>query len=264
MGTWGPAILSNDLGSDIKDQWKELLGEGWDPEELSKAFIESAKEEGILEDMDEAYEFWICLALVQWKTGRLQSDVKNKAIEMLSDQNIEKVEKEREWDKADFEKRMEHLQQLKVTLNSAQPPARKIKKPYRQDTALEKGDIITIQLKSGKYIGLEIIEIEEKDKERVPIAVLYTYLSDKMPTANSILESDLMTFKYHGMGFTNSNFQLSSLSKKQNEPIDRIIILQRGREPSIKKHMPCSLCFWDEIDELLEIWIKIFNRNGKD
>ncbi len=53
MGTWGIAILSNDLAADLKDDWLYNLGEGLSPEEVSHGLIEYAKEEGVFEEEEE-------------------------------------------------------------------------------------------------------------------------------------------------------------------------------------------------------------------
>lgn len=256
MGTWGPAILSNDFSSDLKAEWKELLGEGYSPEAITEYFIKSAKEQGVFDDLEEKYEFWISLAFIQWKTGRLQKIVKNKAQSFLLPIIIEEIEKNR-WDnKSDYRKRIIHLDKLKIILNSEQPKPKKIRKPYRQSTNLKRGDIFTIKLKSNKYVLLEVLEITIDYKSEIPTVILYNYLSDEKPNKETIKKSNIMCFKKDPLFYNgHSNFQLGGVKKSQNEPINRIEFIKRNRIPSIKPHMPIGLCFWDEIDKLLEIWI---------
>ena len=92
MGTWGPAILSNDLASDVRDEWKEMLGDGISPEDATALIIKAAKDDHILNDEVEEYEFWLSFSLIQWKTGRLQKEVKQKALSFLKDKKINRIE----------------------------------------------------------------------------------------------------------------------------------------------------------------------------
>lgn len=40
MGAWGSAIFSDDTAADLRDDWKDLLGEGLSPEEATKKLVE--------------------------------------------------------------------------------------------------------------------------------------------------------------------------------------------------------------------------------
>lgn len=258
MGTWGTSILDNDLAADLQDQWKELLGEGYDPEDISYSIIESAEEEGLLKDPEDEYEFWLSFALIQWKTGRLQSNVKDKALNLLTEKKISEIENNRWDDSKVLKKRLTHLQKLKETLNTQPPAPKKISKSFKQTTVLLKGDLISIRLKSEKYIVLEIIDIDLSHGAESPIAVLYNYYSKSMPSVDALKDKNLIEFSLSDLGFPNvkhTNFILGAATKKQREPVERIIFLKRNRLPKVSPHMPQGLCFWSEIDTLLEEWV---------
>jgi len=262
MGIWGPAIMSNDIASDLRDEWKELLGDGVSPEKVSSLMIQAAIDDGTFDNFEEEYCFWLSFALIQWKTGRLQPKVKQKALELLKAKEYVAYEKELWPGKADFKKRMGHLEKLLKTLESDQPKAKKIPKPYRQTTILEAGDICTILLDSGFYVAFQIIGVEGSRSE-APVAVLFNYLS-KVKPSSSIL-ANLEIIKFESLSFFNghSNFSFGAIKRSQNEPKERIQILEKRSPLKTKPHMPQSLSFWDEIDFLLERWILDFREREK-
>ena len=104
----------------------------------------------MLDGDEEEVDFWLSLALIQWKTGRLQQVVLEKAIELLKSDHLIAIEQRRWEGKELYNKRISHLKKLEATLNSNQPSAKKIPKPFYRETILKKGDLITFELHSGK------------------------------------------------------------------------------------------------------------------
>ncbi len=257
MGTWGTGILDNDLALDIKALWNEYLADNYSPEDISETMISQAQEEGMLLEREDQYEFFIPFALIQWKSGRLQEDVKRLALEFLEDETISKIEETR-WDnRKDFLKRIQNLTNLRSLLESEQPAPKKIKKPYKQKTSLNPGDLFTILLKSGHYALLEIIGIESRNGETTPISILYKYLSPNKPLPEFVKNLEILCFKDQEFERNKfSNFLLGAVKRKQDEPIARIEILERNRKSKFTRQMPMFLCFWDEIDTKLEDWIE--------
>ncbi len=78
MGTWGVALFQDDLAADLRDEFRDLIGEGLSSTEatdrLKTEFASS------LEDVDEKPVFWIALAHIQWKLGRLDEHTKHEAL----------------------------------------------------------------------------------------------------------------------------------------------------------------------------------------
>jgi hypothetical protein len=77
MGTWGTAIFSDDTASDVRDEFRDLIGEGLSTEQATDELL---KEYALsLDDPDDGPPFWLGLAVTQWKCGRLLEQVKEKA-----------------------------------------------------------------------------------------------------------------------------------------------------------------------------------------
>nr|MCR4650433.1 hypothetical protein [Lachnospiraceae bacterium] len=124
MGAWGPGLYQDDIAEDVKVRYEENLRKGLSGTEITKILIE--ENEYILDDAEEASVFWFALADTQWKFGRLEDSVKNKAIACLEEGTNLKIWEESEEPKA-YKKRQEVLNALKERLLSEQPPEKKIR-----------------------------------------------------------------------------------------------------------------------------------------
>ncbi|UKS27986.1 MarR family transcriptional regulator [Paenibacillus sp. HWE-109] len=81
MGAWGPAIFSDDLTCDIRNDFKDLIAAGLSSEEVTKKLFDSYDIKKV--DPEEYNVFWLSLAATQWKVGRLSEEVKVRAIEII-------------------------------------------------------------------------------------------------------------------------------------------------------------------------------------
>jgi hypothetical protein len=84
MGTWGTAIFSDDLASDLKEDFRDLISDGFSSSEAVEKLLLEYQPTG---DPDEEPVFWLALALTQWKLGRLEERTKLKAISIIDNQN---------------------------------------------------------------------------------------------------------------------------------------------------------------------------------
>jgi hypothetical protein len=39
MGSWGPGIFSDDVASDVRDDWREAIAEGLSPEDATDRLV---------------------------------------------------------------------------------------------------------------------------------------------------------------------------------------------------------------------------------
>lgn len=78
MGTWSTSLFADDIACDVRDHYLDLLAEGLDGAEASRAL--EADWGDVDQDPDEGPVFWIALAAIQWEYGRLQDHVKTRAL----------------------------------------------------------------------------------------------------------------------------------------------------------------------------------------
>ena len=102
MGAWGTAIFSDDTASDIRGDYRDLLGDGYSPAEATDQILSEWKDS--LDDPEERSVVWLALAVTQWKLGRLEERVKGKALEIIdSGSDLDR------WEGKDKEKKIDDL-----------------------------------------------------------------------------------------------------------------------------------------------------------
>jgi hypothetical protein len=75
MGSWGTSVFQDDVASDVRDHYNELLSLGFDDATIEREFDERY---GSADGIDES-TYWIALALCQHKVGRLIAAVRSRA-----------------------------------------------------------------------------------------------------------------------------------------------------------------------------------------
>src|SRR4029077_7217914 len=152
MGVWGAAIFSDDLASDLREDYRRLIGDGVSGPEATDRLLKEWAPEG-----DPALEpvFWLALAVTQWSCGRLEERVKTKALGVIEDGSAIA-----EWrgggDKLE-RKRRAVLDATREKLLSPQPIARPIKKRVLATCDWERGELIAYRLVAGGGVGLWVV-----------------------------------------------------------------------------------------------------------
>lgn len=146
MGAWGPGLYSDDVTEDVRGIYVDKLHRGKNGEQASKEMI--AEFEWAWSDEDDAPVFWFAMADMQWNYGRLQEEVKKKALYYLNDmKNLQRWEYE---NLKMSEKRKQVLNELRKKLNTLQPPEKKVSQYRLYHCQWKVGDMYAYQLE-GEY-----------------------------------------------------------------------------------------------------------------
>lgn len=245
MGVWGVAILSNDIAEDIKFIYKDLLGDGYSNEEASQVIIQEFLNEL---DAEEISIFWLSFALIQWKLGRLQENVKNKALEII-DSGVE-LENWNE-DLKLKKKRETVLLKLKQQLNLPQPVAKKIPKRFVADTTFKAGDAISYQLASADYIILKVIDIiEEWIGDRYPLFEICDWYGKVIPSKDEISK---LSIKSHSSDEEKQRPQKIAVYpfSKMDMAMKRASLIAENIPVKSDNQPPYTLLSWKELDEYI-------------
>src|SRR5690348_4616287 len=81
MGAWGPGVFSDDTACDIRDDYREYLGEGLTGEQATARILRGYKSS--LADPNDATVVWLALAATQWKLGRLDPETLAQALHVI-------------------------------------------------------------------------------------------------------------------------------------------------------------------------------------
>jgi len=258
MGTWGTAIFSDDLASDIKLRFRNKIGSGKSSTEATDELLDEYEEE--VNDSEESSVFWLSLASTQWNLGRLLENVKQKALEIIENgQDLER------WNENEKEKnkRKKVLDKLKIQLLSEQPLAKIINKPFVRKTKMEKGDLLSYNIANDKFVILKVIEIgEDQNGDRYPLIEVLNYFDSSLPKLSQIHKLDAKILNNEGVDDgilkiePSGQFYLAQYGKRDSEPWDKLNILEKKTKVKIKKGMG-ELYWWKDFDKLL---IEVFSK----
>lgn len=198
MCVWDMEFYDNDYTYDVQGDYINFL-------KLGKSNIEATNE--IIEINDDFYDeqeeiiFWLALADIQWKYGRLIPKVKNKALKIL-----EKINKEIRA-KDNITKNEKDLLKLEEKLSSEQPPEKKLA-PFKMIKSMwNVGDIYAYKIRvsksalesdnrwHGKYVLFKVIGVirynigslpKEKYYHEYSAVCMYNWVGDKIPNLEKI------------------------------------------------------------------------------
>jgi hypothetical protein len=163
MGAWGPAIFSDDTARDIRSDYRELLEDGVENSEATRRVIEAHDD---LAD-DEKHVLWLALAAAQAALGRLDEDVKTRALAVIDgDVGLEL------WVEAghrELTRRRAALAKLRETLIAPPRPPVRVRRPWFHVTDLTAGDVLAYQRPDGRYTLIRVARVAEHRGETAPI-----------------------------------------------------------------------------------------------
>ena len=145
LGAWGTAVFSDDLAADIREDWRDYVGEGMTPEAATRQIL--ADHGDATSDPEESGVVWLALAVSQWRTGRIVPDVLARAIEIIdSGSDLRRWEQQPKLRQA----RARVLERTREQLLSQPPEPRRIPRPRRSETPFGPGDVLLYRHRSGR------------------------------------------------------------------------------------------------------------------
>lgn len=182
VSAWGVAIFSDDLAADIREDFRELIGDGMTPTEATeRLMVEYASS---LNSGDELPVFWIALALAQWQLGRLEEETKKKALQVIDDgSDLER------WDNAKHRaKREAVLAKTRAELLSPMPPAKRVPRTIRESNEWQVGEMIGFLMVSGKWTLFRVIGHHTDKGGRFAVCELLNWIGESFPTHDRLAE----------------------------------------------------------------------------
>ena len=166
MGAWGPAIFSDDTACDIRDDYRELVEDQVPDEDATQRTIDAYAH---LAD-DEKHVLWLALAATQSQLGRLDDQVKAKAIDVIDTGVGLEL-----WEDAgapQLAKRKAALAKLRDKLSGPQPVRKTVRRPWRDVTDLSAGDVLSFPPGDS----LRLLRVLRVDDDRIGAAPIIGWL----------------------------------------------------------------------------------------
>ncbi len=181
MGVWGAGIFDSDTGLDIRDEFRDMMGDGISVDQAVAKLVEDYDPDDCEE---EAAEFWLALAATQIETGRLSKQVKDRALDIIENETGLAAFARDCPDELPARKRA--IRRLEKRILGAQKKPTKIKKAFVDTIEWEAGDGLAYQLRSGKWTGLKVREVIREPKHQEAFYEVMDIYQETMPTAEEM------------------------------------------------------------------------------
>lgn len=234
MSAWGTALFSDDAAADVREGYRDLIGDGFTGPQATDTLLKEWSD--ALADPDEASVFWLALASTQWQCGRLETRVHSKALKI-----IEEGTDLRRWreDSKLLKKRGAVLAKLQVQLTSPQPPEKRIPKRYRNTCDWDVGEVISYRLLPGNPFLFRVIGFHVDDGGTSPVCEMLDWSGAEVPSEAVV----------RGLKGKGPQFMLDRLKEKEL-PIERVTRLGVKTESN---HKPggYTVLLWSHLDQQL-------------
>jgi hypothetical protein len=151
MGTWGPALYSDDLAADLKSELRDLVGLGLPIE----AVVQSLETEYYhsVSDPDEGPVFWLAVADAAWHLGRPHEGATQEALRII-DAGTDLARWE---DPRDRTKRAAVLETVRERLERPAPAPKRVPRPDIRFNICMVGELLAYKLQSGALTLFRVI-----------------------------------------------------------------------------------------------------------
>lgn len=152
-----PNLFDDDNAGDLREEYRSLLMNGLSDEEATSRVIAD------LASLSESEEklVWVALAVAQAEVGRLEPDVRDRALAV-----IESGFDEDTWDyggPALAEERRSLLSDIRAQLTGPQPRRRRMRRPWTYRTDLQLGDLLTWTPDEGPQWQFVVTHLAEEN-----------------------------------------------------------------------------------------------------
>jgi hypothetical protein len=165
MGIWGAGVFSDDVAEDVRDAYRQALGDGVPDDEATTQVLAE-----LLQSPEDAPVVWLALAATQCTLGRLDQQVKAKALALIVDGTA--VEPWLQAKPAELRARRASLERLRTKLLGPQPDRKPVRRVWRPDTDLLAGDLLARRCHDGSIRVLRVVAIETTRNGTWPVLEL--------------------------------------------------------------------------------------------
>jgi hypothetical protein len=176
---WGTSLFSDDVACDIRDHYRELLEDGTEDSAATRLTLE--KFEPYLKESDSIA--LIAFAVTQSKVGRLESDVRDRALAII-DAGADLAVWERESPKL-LPKRRAVLEKARAQLTGPQPARKRLRPPKRKLSGLVAGDVLALTL-PRRVALLRVVRVRAHRLGETPVIEELDFDGREAPTRDAL------------------------------------------------------------------------------
>jgi hypothetical protein len=179
LGVWGTGLFSDDVACDIRDHYRQLLEDGIEDSAATRLTLD--KFQRYLEEPDGVA--LIAFAVTQSKVGRLEPDVRDRALAII-DAGAGLAVWEQENPKL-LSKRRAVLEKARAVLTGPQPARRRLRPPKRELSGLAAGDVLA--LASPRRVALlRVVRVHAHRLGETPVLEELDFDGSEVPTRDAL------------------------------------------------------------------------------
>ena len=249
MGTWGVGIFSDDTASDVRGDWRDLLGEGLDAEAATKRLLGEWAQS--VNDPDEGPVVWLALAAAQVRTGRLTERVRRQALSVL-DSGVDL----RRWvGSPDLKRRQAVLQRLRGEILGPQKGPVKVPKRRLQVPRFQIGDAFSFRLPNGILALFRCYGMHTDKGGTSSLLELIDWIGTSVPPRLEFEKLPPRAHRYQLVQTTEPAVYMPvETPRAQRFPSERINLHARGLKV-VEPWAGFSVILWSRMDD--EIWLQL-------
>ncbi len=189
MGAWGPAIFSDDTACDIRSDYRELLEDGVEDHDATERIIDSYAHL----DEDEAHILSLALSASQAALGRLDEQVKARALDVI-DHEVG-LDLWAEEGPKPLASRKTALASLRATLVGAQKPRKPVRRPWSHVTDLSPGDVLAYTTAGERIVLFRVARLNESRAGGYPVLRQLSWDKAVVPEPQELVEAEALPEK---------------------------------------------------------------------
>ena len=176
---WGTGLFSDDVACDIRDHYRQLLEDSVEDSAAMRLTLE--KFAGYLEEPDSVA--LIAFAVTQSKLGRLEPDVRDRALAII-DAGADLAVWDRENPKL-VPKRRAVLEKARAQLTGPQPARRRLRPPKRVLSGLAAGDVLALAL-PRRVALLHVVRVRSHRLGETPVLEELDFDGTEVPALDAL------------------------------------------------------------------------------
>lgn len=246
MGVWGTGIFQDDTACDLRDDYRDYLGQGLSGPAATERILADFKSS--LADPSEAGVIWLALAATQWKLGRLDPEILAHALEVIdSGADLKR------WnvDPKDLSKRKALLEKLRVQITSPQPLPVKVRREVKSECDWQVGELVAYRLDSGRLVILRVMGHKTDKGGTYPYCEFLDWIGSDLPS-HEVLVS--LPPRWGRTPFTEvKQLMIVGMNRKWAKRTQRLDI-QSTPSP---RSQTATVIQWKQMDRIAKEWFQL-------
>jgi hypothetical protein len=252
VGTWGPGIFSDDLAADVRDDYRDAIGDGMSGAEATTHVLSAHAD--ALADQESASVVWLALAVAQSHAGRLEDQVRVRAIEIIDGG----LDLQRWVDDPKLQRRRAAvLDKVRAELTGPQRPPRRVARPVRSVWPWDPGTVVSFRRSDGRFLLLRVVATAGEQGVgggRYGISELVDWIDERLPAPADV--DALPSVRPRDWSATDGHPRLHGITILGQPELDRFAPFVEGEPPEVSRRVPQH--FLIRAAELEEIAAKRF------